>query len=91
MRKRTLQGSVGGVKKIRRSKPDGRSWNLVEQIAHKIGGGTSQLNPLFVEEMMGFPPLWTTLPFLTADGVRKLSKPTATLGFHKWLRRFLEP
>ena len=39
--------------------------NLSEQIAHKIGGGTSQLNPLFVEEMMGFPFGWTTFPFLT--------------------------
>lgn len=37
----------------------------MEQIAHKIGGGTSQLNPLFVEEMMGFPFGWTTFPFLT--------------------------
>lgn len=39
--------------------------NLSEQIAHKVGGGTSQLNPLFVEEMMGFPFGWTTFPFLT--------------------------
>lgn len=27
-------------------------------------GKTSQLNPRFVEEMMGFPPDWTLLPFL---------------------------
>lgn len=27
------------------------------------GGKTSQLNPLFVAEMMGFPPDWTVLPF----------------------------
>lgn len=26
-------------------------------------GKTSQLNPLFVAEMMGFPPDWTVLPF----------------------------
>ena len=26
-------------------------------------GKTSQLNPLFVAEMMGFPPNWTVLPF----------------------------
>lgn len=39
--------------------------NLAEQIAHKVGGGTSQLNPLFVEEMMGFPLMWTALPFLS--------------------------
>lgn len=42
--------------------------NLAEQIAHKVGGGTSQLNPLFVEEMMGFPLMWTALPFLCPSG-----------------------
>lgn len=42
--------------------------NLSEQIAHKVGGGTSQLNPLFVEEMMGFPLMWTALPFLSPSG-----------------------
>ena len=42
--------------------------NLKEQIAHKVGGGTSQLNPLFVEEMMGFPLMWTALPFLSPSG-----------------------
>lgn len=42
--------------------------NLAEQIAHKVGGGTSQLNPLFVEEMMGFPLMWTALPFLSPSG-----------------------
>ena len=31
-------------------------------------GKTSQLNPLFVEEMMGFPLMWVTLPFLLQDG-----------------------
>jgi hypothetical protein len=30
-------------------------------------GKTSQLNPLFVLEMMGFPPTWTTLPFLSGE------------------------
>ena len=29
----------------------------------KMPGRTSQLNPRFVAEMMGFPPDWTTLPF----------------------------
>lgn len=42
--------------------------NLAEQIAHKVGGGTSHLNPLFVEEMMGFPLMWTALPFLSPSG-----------------------
>ena len=30
-------------------------------------GKTSQLNPRFVAEMMGFPPDWTELPFLSGD------------------------
>ena len=42
--------------------------NLAEQIAHKIGGGTSQLSPLFVEEMMGYPLIYLILPFLSQDG-----------------------
>lgn len=45
--------------------------NLAEQIAHKVGGGSSRLNPLFVAEMMGFPSLWTALPFLSPSGSRK--------------------
>jgi hypothetical protein len=35
-------------------------------------GQTSQLNPLFVAEMMGFPTDWTVLPFL--NGETNLSK-----------------
>ena len=34
----------------------------------KTIGKTSQLNPLYVEEMMGFPSMWTALPFLSPDG-----------------------
>ena len=34
----------------------------------KTSGKTSQLNPLYVEEMMGFPSMWTALPFLSPDG-----------------------
>ena len=41
-------------------------------------GQTSRLSPLFTEEMMGFPFLWTTLPFLRPSGAPKPSKPTAT-------------
>lgn len=41
-------------------------------------GQTSRLSPLFTEEMMGFPFLWTTLPFLSPSGAPKPSKPTAT-------------
>ena len=42
------------------------------------GGPTFRLSPLFTEEMMGFPFLWTTLPFLRPSGAPKPSKPTAT-------------
>lgn len=35
---------------------------------NQVDGGTSQLNPLFVEDMMGFPLMWTALPFLSPDG-----------------------
>ena len=46
------------------NKPHAERSNLSEQIAHKIGGGTSQLNPLFVTEMMNFPLDWLVSPFL---------------------------
>ena len=39
-------------------------------------GANSQLNPQFVAEMMGFPPDWTELPFLS--GETKALKPTGT-------------
>jgi hypothetical protein len=41
-------------------------------------GGSFRLSPLFTEEMMGFPFLWTTLPFLRPSGAPKPSKPTET-------------
>ena len=41
-------------------------------------GKTSQLNPLFVEEMMGFPLMWCVLPFLSQLGVPDQSKGTET-------------
>ena len=46
------------------NKPNAERSNLSEQIAHKVGGGTSQLNPLFVQEMMGFSADWLVSPFL---------------------------
>lgn len=52
-------------------KKNAQKSNLAEQIAHKVGGGTSQLNPLFVAEMMGFPLMWTVLPFLSQNGGAK--------------------
>ena len=41
-------------------------------------GEDSRLSPLFTEEVMGFPFLWTTLPFLSQSGRTKASKPTET-------------
>jgi hypothetical protein len=43
-----------------------------------VGGQSSRLSPLFTEEMMGFPFLWTTLPFLSQNGETNQSKPTET-------------
>ena len=40
-------------------------------VRKKTSGKTSQLNPLYVEEMIGFPSMWTTLPFLSPDGDKK--------------------
>ena len=44
----------------------------------KEDGQTFRLSPLFTEEMMGFPFLWTTLPFLRHNGAPNPSKPTET-------------
>ena len=44
--------------------------------AKEIYGSNSQLNPRFVAEMMGFPPDWTELPFLSTE--TNLSKPMET-------------
>jgi hypothetical protein len=41
-----------------------------------VVGKTSQLSPLFVEEMMGFPVNWTLSPFL--NGEKNQSKPMET-------------
>lgn len=37
----------------------------------EMNGATGQLNPQFVLEMMGFPPDWTLLPFLSQPGEEK--------------------
>jgi len=42
----------------------------------KEDGQPFRLSPLFTEEMMGFPFLWTTLPFLRENGEMNPSKPT---------------
>lgn len=49
---------------------------VVSEINYQETGQTFQLNPLFVQEMMGFPYLWTELPF--QSGEQNPSKPTET-------------
>lgn len=44
---------------------------IQREIPVESDGETSRLSPLFTEEMMGFPFLWTTLPFLSPDGGQK--------------------
>lgn len=43
-----------------------RSSQLHQLVAQKAGR-CSQLNPLFIQEMMGFPYLWTELPFQNGE------------------------
>ena len=53
-----------------------RSSLVSEVMQKKKYGQDSQLNPLFVQEMMGFPYLWTELPF--QSGEQNQSKPMVT-------------
>jgi hypothetical protein len=46
----------------KREQESSRGVRLPEEIT-RLTGSTSQLNPLFVTEMMGFPSDWLTLPF----------------------------
>jgi hypothetical protein len=57
---------------------DRGKFNLTDEVARiwQPPGKTSQLSPLFVEEMMGFPKNWTASPFQSGD--ENPSKPTAT-------------
>jgi len=60
---------------------DGRQEDIamaVFKVENSTTGQTSRLSPLFTEEMMGFPFLWTTLPFLRQSGEPNHSKPTGT-------------
>jgi hypothetical protein len=43
-----------------------RETDLKHYVSQQIGK-TSQLNPRFVAEMMGFPPNWTELPFQNGE------------------------
>lgn len=44
-----------------------RDQDSLQKRAFQITGQTSQLNPLFVAEMMGFPVDWTVLPFQNGE------------------------
>jgi len=48
---------------------DRGKFNLTDEVARiwKPPGKTSQLSPLFVEEMMGFPKNWTASPFQSGE------------------------
>lgn len=67
------------VQDCRHAKRDRGKINLGEEmseLAYRQTGKTSQLNPRYVAEMMGFPTDWTELPF--QSGEWKASKPTET-------------
>lgn len=53
-----------------------RNQDSIPKRIKDAGGKTSQLNPRFVLEMMGFPPNWTELPF--QSGETNQSKPQET-------------
>ena len=44
-----------------------RNEDSIPKRIREAGGQTSQLNPRFVAEMMGFPPNWTELPFQSGE------------------------
>jgi len=62
----TTNNMTGCVRKNTKSR--------LEDVIATQAGKTSQLNPRFVSEMMGFPPDWTELPF--QNGETNQSKPT---------------
>jgi len=41
---------------------------MTKDCSPETAGQSSRLSPLFTEEMMGFPSMWTVLPFLSPDG-----------------------
>lgn len=54
----------------------GENQDSITKRVRQANGKTSQLNPRFVAEMMGYPPNWTELPFL--NGEKNQSKDTET-------------
>lgn len=62
--------------KVERPKGQPSRRSELNHLVAQEAGKNSQLNPLFVEEMMGFPDHWTLLPFL--NGEKSQSKPMET-------------
>ena len=67
----TTSCANGGTKAPRK---DGKTreselnhWATINRDESQATGKTSQLNPQFVEEMMGFPENWTASPFLSGE------------------------
>ena len=70
-----LQTPRASDKNMRWKTDNWKGDDLCSQV-NEIFGTRSHLNPLFVEEMMGFPKNWTTSPFL--NGELNQSKDTET-------------
>jgi hypothetical protein len=73
--------TMGGIGSIQRNTIEDRKLSktgtdLKHYVRSQQIGKTSQLNPRFVAEMMGFPPNWTELPF--QNGEQNQSKDTET-------------
>jgi hypothetical protein len=62
--------------KVERPKGQPSRRSELNHLVAQEAGKNSQLNPLFVEEMMGFPENWTLSPFL--NGEKNQSKPMET-------------
>ena len=45
----------------------GENQDSITKRVRQATGKTSQLNPRFVAEMMGYPPNWTELPFQSGE------------------------
>jgi hypothetical protein len=57
----------GGCTRPNQKRQNDTLAHAMHEATHGQPGKTSQLNPLFVLEMMGFPPDWTELPFLNGE------------------------
>ena len=77
--KRLLTGEIEAQRGEERRGEERRGEETISQTTDSdpsCAGETFRLSPLFTEELMGFPFLWTTLPFLRSSGEPSRSKPT---------------